>query len=81
VRRAGRVERPFGALILRWELHDVVADVSQEHDLAAERPALALELARHLIAALDQADAQPPLPTEDGTPAPPDPAALERAAR
>lgn len=52
------------------ELYDLEADISEEHDLAAERPDLVRRLARHLGKRLREMNAQRPTLKHTGKPCP-----------
>ena len=52
------------------ELYDLAADPGETHDLAAERPELAADLARRLSDTLRAADAQRSIDADTGAPIP-----------
>ncbi|WP_226895719.1 sulfatase-like hydrolase/transferase [Luteolibacter marinus] len=56
----------------RWQLFHVAANIGETKDLAGEKPELALELARRMIARLDEEGAQYPIDDATGGPVKPD---------
>jgi len=50
----------------RWELYDLDADLGEKHDLAAEKPEKLAELAKVLVARLEELGAQYPVNAETG---------------
>ena len=64
-----------------WQVTNLAFDLGEEENQVAEKPRLALALARHLIARLDREKAQYPVDRKTGRPVKPDVAPLEEAAR
>ena len=62
-----------------WELFDLSQDLSEEHDLVASRPTLALRLARYMTRMLQRYDAQMPIAKASGEAEWPDLSGLEAA--